>query len=1039
MENDKSKSLQTSLDRREFFRYLGVGSAALGLASTGGIPQLIPAPAPREEEVIAHYPGARYFAGPWQLYLDEGNLGKRQEWYRQPPSRSAKRYEVRVPGCWQEYVPGLAGGIGWYFKEFALPAELKGQVLRLKFWAVDYFTEVWLNGEKLGEHEGGYTPFELDMTKTARLAEQNRLVVRVVDPPRPYAPKDRERYLDLVGLPGWEGMTRGVVDGFKFDEIPNGHQSWQEGFNFGGIWQPVELLATDPIYVSDIFVEPKFMEGAVVTHVEVSNQSTRATDGRVLVEIKSWKEGQGVAGHSSQTVRLNNGQTSADLLLRLRDPHAWSPEDPFLYVAEVTVEVGGKVRDRSNTRFGFREFTVKDGFFYLNGKRIFVKSGHHQGTYPTTLETPPTREFAYQEVRIFKEAGLNFCRLWVKPAPPEFLDAADELGLMLQEEPPLSLMVDSPRMLERSLREVREMTRRDRNRPSIVLWNMINENDPPVRYVRQQCEAVRELDSTRLITESAGGPSKYYLPNSKQGISYLTEHPYAGAPLSEDVYDYQQTRGVAGQLCFFSEYGFGGMNDLDSVLTRFKAQGKEYMEDYASHLALEKRREEAWADSNLLRQTFANMAGWREACQAAQADAVRLHTESMRSNPVCGGYNYVQVFDSNAIEIDGLVDFWRNNRKKSFYALQAANQPLLLVIRMTPMNGRLGQDIHVKVTLVNEERIAGRKRLTVGMASPDGKKVYTNERTVEAQPWTSVIFEDHVRATGKGGRYVVDAVLWEGDEELVRKEEFVTLFDPEDLKWHSGGVRVRVWDVEGKLEPYLRDRGISYERWPGNTEAPATIVVTPFTELWRNPEEFHQFVRLFNFAKRGCSVIFLGIPDNGRNLLTGEDINDSTTAMMPLGTWTIFPFHRLSMTDDLLNEQRIGPYAWGLTDVDAGVPLPRHPLFEGLPQTAIMGREYGNVVPVHKIETDWRTSEETGSTVQIYDVDEGKLILTSLNLLPNLTQDALAEKLLSNLVNYAASGLPAGLSPEDPYGAESEAFEIQGYKDCFKKYIQGRR
>ena len=368
------------------------------------------------------------------------------------------------------------------------------------------------------------------------------------------------------------------------------------------------------------------------------------------------------------------------------------------------------MRDRAKARFGLREFTVKEGYFHLNGKRIFVKSGHHQGTYPTTLESPPTREFAYEEVRIFKEAGFNFCRLWVKPTSAPFLDAADELGLMLQEEPALSLMEDSAEMLGRSLREVREMVVRDRNRPSIVIWNMINENDPPVKYVRQQCQEAREADPTRLITESAGGPSKYYLPYAKQGVSYLTEHPYPGGPLADDVYDYQQTRGIQGQLCFFSEYGYGGMNDIDSVLRRYGAEAKGYMEDYAGHVQLKERREKVWGEWELLRQTFGDVGSWREVCQAVQAEAVRLHTEAMRANPVCGGYNYVQVFDSNAIEIDGLVDFWREKKKKAFYAMQGANQPLLLVIRMKPMNGWVGEEVRVRVTLVNEGRMRGRKK-----------------------------------------------------------------------------------------------------------------------------------------------------------------------------------------------------------------------------------------------------------------------------------------------------------------------------------------
>jgi hypothetical protein len=103
-----------------------------------------------------------------------------------------------------------------------------------------------------------------------------------------------------------------------------------------------------------------------------------------------------------------------------------------------------------------------------------------------------------------------------------------------------------------------------------------------------------------------------------------------------------------------------------------------------------------------------------------------------------------------------------------------------------------------------------------------------------------------------------------------------------------------------------------------------------------------------------------------------------------------------------------------------------------------MGREYGNVAPVEKIATDWQVSEDTGSTVQVYEVGRGKLILTSLNLLPNLRQDALAEKLLANLVNYAERGLPSELSQDPPYTAESERFEAQGYEDCLTKYIESR-
>jgi beta-galactosidase/beta-glucuronidase len=539
MAHDDSDKRFLGVDRREFLQYVGMGSAALSLGSEPRGRSIPPKASTGNDDLSANYPGARYLAGLWRLRIDAQNRGKQQQWYRREPSDAeAKAVSVMVPSVWQAHVPGFGGGIGWYFKEFDVPGDFKDRVVRLKFWAVDYFTQVWVNGEEVGSHEGGYTPFEMDITPVALRGGENRLVVRVVDPPRPYAPKDRPDYVHLVGLPGWEGTTDGVVDGFKFMEIPMGHQSWQEGFNFGGIWQPVEMLETDLVYISDIFIEPKLDRGGIEAHVEVMSKEANALEGKVRVVLRPWKEPQKFVGQGEKSERFLPGSQIVNLHVDLNDPHPWSPDDPYLYVAEVILEDGQGVRNKTTARFGLREFTVKDGYFHLNGKRIFIKGGHHQGTYPTTLESPPTREFAYNEVRIFKEAGFNLCRLWVKPAPSSFLDAADELGLMLQEEPPLSLMEDSPLMLERSVREVREMVKRDRNRPAIVVWNMINENDSPVKYVREQCLAAREVDPTRLITESAGGPSHYYLPYSQEGVSYLTEHPYPGAPIADDIYDY---------------------------------------------------------------------------------------------------------------------------------------------------------------------------------------------------------------------------------------------------------------------------------------------------------------------------------------------------------------------------------------------------------------------------------------------------------------------------------------------------------------------
>jgi beta-galactosidase/beta-glucuronidase len=749
MSRDEVSGTAEEMDRREFFRHVGVGGMAGSLVSSAQGQSA--SSQTQSADISAQYPGAHYFVGPWRLRIDRDNVGKTQKWHLKEPSDAiAPAAAVMVPSCWQEYLPEFSGGVGWYFKEFTLPAALKDRVMRLKFWAVDYFAEVWINGRPVGSHEGGFTPFEFDITAQAKFGGENHLVVRVVDPPRPLEQS-------LLGLPGWEGTSDGIADGFKFREIPMGPQSWQEGLNFGGIWQAVELLETSLLHVSDVFVEPKLAENAIEVHVEVNNKELKGVSGTIRVVVRPWKE-LTVAGQGERAESLGPGLQVANVRVAIEHPRPWTPDDPYLYVAEVSVQEGGIVRHSTSARFGLREFSVRDGFFQLNGKRIFIKGGHHQGTYPTKLVFPPSREFAYKEVQIFKEAGFNFCRLWVKPAPPAFLDAADELGLMVQEEPPFSIMEDSPFMRERTLREVREMVKRDRNRPSIVVWNMINEADPAMKYVREQCSAARELDPSRLITETAGGPTHYYVPYSNVGVSYLDEHPYPGAPLADDVYEYNRTRGVVGQLTFFSEYGYGGMNDIESVLAHYGEHPKRHMEDYSGHVRLKQIRDSAFEQSDALKRIFGSMEKLREACQTVQADAVRLQTEAMRCNPATGGYNYVQVFDSNAFEIDGLVDFWRDKRKKAFYAMQDANKPLLLVIRCSRMNARSDEDFELQVMLVNEERVTGPRRLTVRIQSPSGTEVFRKEITVEVKPWISTLFQEKVNVKGESGRYPIEAL-----------------------------------------------------------------------------------------------------------------------------------------------------------------------------------------------------------------------------------------------------------------------------------------
>src|SRR5262249_46329706 len=151
-------------------------------------------------------------------------------------------------------------------------------------------------------------------------------------------------------------------------EIPHGLQWHAEGFNFGGIWQPVELLETDRIYLSDIFIEPKLTGGAVEAHIELTNKLADTLTGKVRVLIRPWKQPDKTAGQSEKSVQVPPGTGTVDVHVDVPDRRPWSPDDPFLYVAEVSIADAKGIRHSANVRFGFREFTVKDGYLNLNGR-----------------------------------------------------------------------------------------------------------------------------------------------------------------------------------------------------------------------------------------------------------------------------------------------------------------------------------------------------------------------------------------------------------------------------------------------------------------------------------------------------------------------------------------------------------------------------------------------------------------------------------------------------------------------------------------------
>ncbi|MDP2991598.1 MAG: glycoside hydrolase family 2 TIM barrel-domain containing protein, partial [Kiritimatiellota bacterium] len=272
---------------------------------------------------------------------------------------------------------------------------------------------------------------------------------------------------------------------------------------------PVELLIVPAIHITDIFTVPDLGSSVVRVTVTVRNDTGRTSDGHLDLSIAPDKTGD-VLGTSALGARWTCGESTQVLTLPVAQPHRWDLDDPYLYRIHVKLAAGGTVAGRchnQSVRCGFRDFQVEDGWFKLNGCRLFLKSTHTCNHFPIGQIVPHNPDFMRRDLIYAKACGFNMVRFIAGMAWPEQLDFCDELGLMVYQETLAGWCLgDSPRMAERYDRSIREMILRDRNHPSVTIWGLLNETpDGPVfRHAVKALKLVRDLDPTRLVLLNSG-------------------------------------------------------------------------------------------------------------------------------------------------------------------------------------------------------------------------------------------------------------------------------------------------------------------------------------------------------------------------------------------------------------------------------------------------------------------------------------------------------------------------------------------------------
>ncbi|MEA2595272.1 MAG: beta-galactosidase, partial [Thermomicrobiales bacterium] len=416
-------------------------------------------------------------AGQWQLAFDPDGEGARNGWTHGswPDDRTN---HVQVPSLWNLTHPD-AEGAGYYRTVVDLPDRWAGQIVRLHVGGASYRTEAWLNGHFVGSHEGAYTAFRFDVTAAARPGASNELVLRVTSLSR----------------------TR-LVDGMALKAMPVSKQSWY--YAEGGLWGDVWFEAVPPLSCQSITVEPDLRQEAARIEVRVANAASESRHVELALTVTG-PRGEEAAGWR-EPVAVPPGTSGHLVEVKLPRPLAWSCEEPNLYRVRAALIEGARAVDELTANFGMRDFTVRDGRFFLNDNPVYLRGVLLQPNYPVGLIAPHDPGMIEREILLAKEAGFNLIRVHIRPSVPGYFDLTDRHGMLVYAESSLCWIQDTPRLLDHGRREITAMIERDRNHPSVVFWGIFNEHRAPAaRYADALIRTARSLDPTRVIVDNSGG------------------------------------------------------------------------------------------------------------------------------------------------------------------------------------------------------------------------------------------------------------------------------------------------------------------------------------------------------------------------------------------------------------------------------------------------------------------------------------------------------------------------------------------------------
>ncbi|MBE7171667.1 MAG: beta-glycosidase [Williamsia sp.] len=924
-------------------------------------------------------------ANTWKLWLDTGAAWINDTLYAPPVDlarlpmhtptggwstlQQATGKNVHLPATVEEYywgnngnAFGVAGnylGVSWFTTRFTVPVAQKGKRITLQFEAVRFRAEIFINKKLAGYDLVNSTPFEVDITDFVKPGAPNEIAVRITDPNGNFDWRDSQNF-------GWGNYRTNPTHGF------------------GGITGKVKLVATDPIYISDVFIKNKPKANEIDAALTLSNGGTKPVNGTLLLQVKEAKgEGKTVYSQSYPVEAVAPGTTTKQFSIAPENTKLWSVDSPNLYILTAYWKGTDKTTDLYKKRFGFRWFEVRDVAgdrqFYLNGKRIVLITSISWGFWPEN-GIMPSDELARKQVEDAKKLGMNMLNFHRTIGQQNVLDWADELGLLYFEEPggnqypadrfnatdPLGKMQADFYFATRNEKLFR-MIRRDRSHPSLVIYNMHNERGAqPQRQDSAQMLAGHRLDETRIMTyNSSNGDIKpgpdprfklHLMPydSAFRDYGWFDQH-HAGGPgtyhdnLYRNPKDYAKYFDHKDEIIYYGEEGAIGTPPRlqlirDAILKRGKDIGWEsdsYLQWYDAYDAFLKKGgfSKAFPSVDSLTKAMGNVAYYYQG---------RV-IENVHISNTIDGYA-INGWESMKLENhSGIVDNYRN-LKGDPQLIARYNQPLYVAVKLNHKVLPAGDTSIADFFIVNQVNLHGDFTLRVKALDEKGNTGSTKTIPVKltgGSTYGELLYAGLPVVAAKEGYTTVQAELLQDNRPVARGDDKIYAVQLDASGIPAGGM---IADTAGVLAPFLRSAGVKN-----------------FTE-YRSGKPAGKYLLIGAFQPQ----------QTGNPLVTDilEWVNEGNTLIIAnnIEAWAAH------LAQKEVIDYR-GSKVLGTTWYGGNFFSRQHPLFNHLPQAQVFNWEYQCFATYNRSRIGLRVLN--GETVVACVADHKKEVYSALSIVPH--------------------------------------------------------